>query len=65
MCAAINRTLEKGIPLTDPDFYGDVTAETLNEYLMGDGGIPCPMIEERVRCLKGKTTVSPGVAFEF
>ena len=53
-CAAINRTLENGIALTDPKFYREITKSQLNEYLMGDSSVPCPMIEERVKCLHGK-----------
>ena len=52
-CAAINRTLENGIALTDPKFYKEITKSQLNEYLMGDSSVPCPMIEERVKCLHG------------
>ena len=55
MCAAINRTLER-VPMTDPDFYGKVSKEELNTYLMGDDNVPIPMLEERVRCLHGKTS---------
>ena len=51
MLAAITRTLDDGIPLTSPQFYGSITKEKLNEYLIGDKNIPCPMIEERVKCL--------------
>jgi hypothetical protein len=51
MCAAMNRNLDQGIPLTEPKFYGDITEDKLNEYLMGDDNIPCPMIKERVKCL--------------
>jgi len=54
MCAAINRTLENGIALTDPKFYKEITKSQLDEYLMGDSSVPCPMIEERVKCLHGK-----------
>ena len=51
MCAAINRTLDSGIPLTDPDFYGKISEEDLEKYLMGDDNVSCPMIKERVSCL--------------
>ena len=53
MCAAINRTLEKGVPLTDPKFYGKITEGDLNRYFMGDNDVPCPMIKQRVQCLHG------------
>ena len=51
MCAAINRTLEQGIPLTDPGFYGKITEEELEKYFIGDDNVSCPMIKQRVECL--------------
>lgn len=51
MAAAINRTLDQGIPLTDAEFYANVKAEDLNKYLMGDDQVECPLIEKRVACL--------------
>ena len=37
--------------LTKPEFYKNITEEKLNELLMGDGGIPIPLLQERVNCL--------------
>ena len=54
MCAAIQRSLEAGIPLTDPAFYKDISEEKLSECLRGDDGVDCPMIKERVECLHRK-----------
>ena len=51
MCAAINRTLEEGIPLTDPEFYGKITETDLDKYFIGDDNVSCPMIKQRVDCL--------------
>ncbi len=53
LCAAINRTLSSGVDITDPRTYGKLTEEELGRHLVGDGGVPCPMIPERLRCLKG------------
>jgi len=52
LCAAINRTLDSGINLTDPEFFKDITEEKLDAYLMGQDNVPCPMIPERVRVLR-------------
>ena len=43
--------LDAGVKLTKPEFYKNVTEEKLNELLMGDGGIPIPLLKERVNCL--------------
>jgi len=51
LCAAINRSLDAGVMLTKPEFYKNITEEKLNELLMGDGGIPIPLLQERVNCL--------------
>ena len=51
MCAAINRTLEEGIPLTDPEFYGKIAETDLDKYFIGDDNVSCPMIKQRVVCL--------------
>eukprot|EP00096_Caligus_rogercresseyi_P015606 TRINITY_DN8074_c0_g1_i1.p1 TRINITY_DN8074_c0_g1~~TRINITY_DN8074_c0_g1_i1.p1 ORF type:complete len:340 (+),score=77.06 TRINITY_DN8074_c0_g1_i1:74-1093(+) len=52
LCAAINRTLDSGTPLTDPSFFKTVSREDLNGFLMGDEGVPCPMVTERHGLLK-------------
>jgi hypothetical protein len=53
LCAAVDRTLDQGIPLTSPEFYGKLTLERLNDFLIGDDGIPCPLLKERLECLHG------------
>lgn len=50
-CAAINRSVDKGVDLTNPEFFKDVTEEKLNDLLMGDNNVPCPMIKERLKVL--------------
>ena len=49
--AATCRTLDSGVPLTTPSFYRNVTKQDLSSYLLGDDGVECPLIEERVACL--------------
>ena len=55
-CAAINRSIDNGVDLISPEYYKDVTEDKLNSLLMGDNGVPCPMIKERVEILHGKST---------
>ncbi|TRY69104.1 hypothetical protein TCAL_01430 [Tigriopus californicus] len=57
LCAAINRTLDQGIPLTDPDFFGTITEDQLDGYLKGDQGVSCPLIPDRVRCLQEASNI--------
>jgi len=51
MCAAINRSLDKGIPLTDPSYFVNITHELLGNHLVGDNGVPIPLLDKRVECL--------------
>jgi len=51
LCAAMNRTLDSGVKLTCPDFYSKIEAAELNQLLMGDDGVPIPLLQDRVRCL--------------
>ena len=51
MCAAINRALDQGIPLTSPAFFTTLDVDGLGQLLIGDDGIPIPMLQERAACL--------------
>jgi len=51
MCAAINRALDKNVPLTDPKYFLNVDEATLGELLIGDDGVPIPLLSQRVECL--------------
>ena len=44
-------SLDSGVKLTSPEFYKDISEERLNELLMGDNGIPIPLLKERLTCL--------------
>ena len=55
LCAAINRTLDGGVDLVDPDVFGKLEEGELEECLKGDGGVPCPMMKERHQCLQSET----------
>ena len=52
LVAAVNKALDSGINLTDPQFYGNITEDQLNKLLMGEGGVPCALVGERARCLR-------------
>jgi len=51
MCAAINRSLDQEIPLIDPKYFVNVSKESLGKLLLGDNGVPIPLLSERVECL--------------
>ncbi|XP_014662412.1 PREDICTED: UPF0553 protein C9orf64 homolog isoform X1 [Priapulus caudatus] len=48
LCAAVNRSLEAGVPLTDPAYYSTLTLEKLREHLRGEDGGEMPMMQERL-----------------
>ena len=52
-CAAVKNSIENGIDLTNPKFYNTLNEEELGKYLMGKNDVPCPMVSERLRVLKG------------
>lgn len=52
MCAAINRTLAEGVPLTDPKYFATIGVDKLDQHLRGDDDVPCPLIASRVECLR-------------
>ncbi|KAM9305154.1 queuosine 5'-phosphate N-glycosylase/hydrolase-like [Gastrophryne carolinensis] len=50
-CAAINRALDEGIPITTPSYYSKVTLEQLKHVFRSDTDIPITMIETRLEIL--------------
>ncbi|XP_077304766.1 queuosine 5'-phosphate N-glycosylase/hydrolase [Lithobates pipiens] len=50
-CAAMNRALDEGIPLTTASFYANITMDQLKNILRSDSEFPIPMIEERLEIL--------------
>lgn len=53
MCAAVKRALDDGIDLTNPAYWCTVTTEILSDILRGDDPTTrCPLIDERVQCLR-------------
>uniref|UniRef100_A0A8C5Q6Y7 Queuosine 5'-phosphate N-glycosylase/hydrolase n=1 Tax=Leptobrachium leishanense TaxID=445787 RepID=A0A8C5Q6Y7_9ANUR len=50
-CAAMNRALDEGIPLTSASYYSNITLDQLKYVLRSDSDFPIPMIEERLEVL--------------
>lgn len=51
-CAAVNRALQDGIPITNPEFYANITLDQLSAILRSDGGDEMPLLEKRVAVLR-------------
>ncbi|KAM9305153.1 queuosine 5'-phosphate N-glycosylase/hydrolase-like [Gastrophryne carolinensis] len=51
LCAAINRALDDGIPITTASYYTNITMDQLKHVLRSDTEFPIPMIEERLEIL--------------
>ncbi|XP_041042569.1 queuosine salvage protein isoform X2 [Carcharodon carcharias] len=52
LCAAINRALDEGIPITSASFFANITLDQLKYVLRSDTDVPMPLIEERLKVLK-------------
>ncbi|XP_060062961.1 queuosine 5'-phosphate N-glycosylase/hydrolase-like [Ylistrum balloti] len=50
--AALNRALDNGIPLTDPNYYASVSMEQLCDIFKSDTDYDVPMLEERLQVLQ-------------
>ena len=44
LCAAVNRALDAGIPITSPAFWRDADDEILEEIFRGEGVEPVPLL---------------------
>lgn len=68
LCASIKRAFEEGIDISNPQYYANVTRETLSQILRGDDpSTECPLLDERVQCLHeiaDKLLTSYGGSFE-
>ncbi|XP_057581056.1 Q-nucleotide N-glycosylase 1 isoform X1 [Hippopotamus amphibius kiboko] len=51
LCAAVNRALDEGIPITSASYYATVTLDEVRHILRSDTDVPMPLIEERQRIL--------------
>ncbi|XP_029462080.1 queuosine salvage protein [Rhinatrema bivittatum] len=52
LCAAMNRALDEGIPITDASYYATITLDQLKHVLRSDTDVPLPLIEERLQVLR-------------
>ncbi|XP_067886132.1 queuosine salvage protein [Heterodontus francisci] len=52
LCAAINRALDEGIPITSASYFANITLDQLKHVLSSDTDVPMPLIEERLKVLK-------------
>uniref|UniRef100_A0A6I8NXP2 Queuosine 5'-phosphate N-glycosylase/hydrolase n=1 Tax=Ornithorhynchus anatinus TaxID=9258 RepID=A0A6I8NXP2_ORNAN len=51
LCAAVNRALDEGIPITSASYYASMTLDQVLHVLRSDTDVPMPLIEERHRIL--------------
>ncbi|KAJ2823280.1 hypothetical protein GGI24_003717, partial [Coemansia furcata] len=53
LCAAVNRALAAGIPITDASFYASASDEVLAHVFRGDAGVEAmPLLGERIKVLR-------------
>lgn len=53
LCAAINRALDKGVRITDPKVYANITEDKFTQVFRSDSAFetPIPMVKERIQVL--------------
>nr|XP_003407840.1 queuosine salvage protein [Loxodonta africana] len=51
LCAAVNRALDEGIPITSASYYATVTLEQVQHIFRSDTDVLMPLIEDRHRIL--------------
>ncbi|XP_078242259.1 queuosine 5'-phosphate N-glycosylase/hydrolase [Pogona vitticeps] len=51
LCAAINRALDEGVPITSASYYATMTLEQVKHVFRSDTDVPMPLLEERHRVL--------------
>lgn len=51
LCAAINRAMDEGIPITDPKYYSTLSEETLAAIFRSDTATVMPLLKERLAAL--------------
>uniref|UniRef100_A0A663F626 Queuosine 5'-phosphate N-glycosylase/hydrolase n=1 Tax=Aquila chrysaetos chrysaetos TaxID=223781 RepID=A0A663F626_AQUCH len=57
LCAAVNRALDDGIPITRALYYATMTLDQVKHVFRSDTEVPMPLIEERHRLLNESGTV--------
>nr|XP_013013916.1 queuosine salvage protein isoform X2 [Cavia porcellus] len=51
LCAAVNRALDEGIPITSASYYATVTLDQVRHIFRSDTDVPMPLMEDRHRVL--------------
>ncbi|NXE88034.1 QSPP protein, partial [Menura novaehollandiae] len=51
LCAAVNRALDDGIPITSASYFATMTLDQVRHVFRSDTEVPIPLIEERHRVL--------------
>ena len=51
LCAAVNRALDAGIPITSPSFWVEAEGEMLREIFRGEGVEPMPLLYVQSFCI--------------
>uniref|UniRef100_R4GD64 Queuosine 5'-phosphate N-glycosylase/hydrolase n=2 Tax=Anolis carolinensis TaxID=28377 RepID=R4GD64_ANOCA len=57
LCAAINRALDEGLPITSASYYATITLEQVKHVFRSDTDVPMPLLEERHRVLNETGTI--------
>ncbi|XP_075267119.1 queuosine 5'-phosphate N-glycosylase/hydrolase [Opisthocomus hoazin] len=57
LCAAVNRALDDGIPITSASYFATMTLDQVRHVFRSDTEVPIPLIEERHRVLNESGTV--------
>ncbi|XP_013927587.1 PREDICTED: UPF0553 protein C9orf64 homolog [Thamnophis sirtalis] len=57
LCAAINRALDEGTPITSASYFATMTLGQLKHAFRSDTEVPMPLIEERHRVLNEAGTI--------
>ncbi|XP_014782708.1 queuosine salvage protein [Octopus bimaculoides] len=52
LCAAVNRALDNGIPITTPAYCASISGEQLTDILKSDSNQEIPLFSERLQALK-------------
>lgn len=52
LCAAMNRAMDEGIPITSPAYYSDITDAQLAYIFRGANEQKIPLLEERAKILR-------------
>ncbi|RMZ99122.1 hypothetical protein BpHYR1_027735, partial [Brachionus plicatilis] len=51
LCAAVNRALDEGFPITEPFFYAHITEQELAHIFRSDSSVQIPLFEQRLKIL--------------